>query len=139
LTIDLAARIAAVVGLQLSVSLHPDGDPLRDEGHVTLIRRFLDRMGESIDVRLEVPIPIPGDRRGADIGLTSPAGLDAMVAAETHLDDVQALLRSMAAKQRDLGVNRGSCSSPTPSRTSRPGRCAKVPPGWSSCERPLIL
>ena len=50
-------------------------------------------------------MPIEGDRRSADavIGLEA---LEAMVEAETHLDDIQALERGIAAKQRDLGVGR---------------------------------
>jgi transcriptional regulator with XRE-family HTH domain len=83
LSIDLVARIAPVVGLQLSASLHPEGDPVRDKGHLALIRRFLLRLGDSVTARLEVPMPIVGDRRSADIVLTSPAGLDGIAEAET--------------------------------------------------------
>jgi len=105
LSIDMIARIAAVLGQELSVSLHPDGDPVRDKGHLALLGRFRSRLGPGVRWRVEVPMPIEGDRRSADavIGLEA---LEAMVEAETHLDDIQALERGIAAKQRDLGVGR---------------------------------
>ena len=48
-------------------------------------------------------MPIEGDRRSAD-AVIGAEGLEAIVEAETHLDDIQALERGIAAKQRDLGV-----------------------------------
>ncbi len=105
LTIDMTARIAAVLGQELSVSLHPDGGPVRDKGHLALLARFRSRLGPVVRWRSEVPMPIEGDRRSADavIGLEA---LEVMVEAETHLDDIQALERGIAAKQRDLGIAR---------------------------------
>jgi transcriptional regulator with XRE-family HTH domain len=108
LTIDLAARMGAVLGLQAAVALHPDGEPVRDAGHLALIGRLLDRLGGRTPARLEVPVPIEGDRRSADIVLDidRAKGVEAIVEAETHIDDVQRIERSMAAKQRDLGISR---------------------------------
>lgn len=105
LTIEFAAKMAAALGLQLSVTLHPDGDPVRDAAHLALIERFRRRMPPGLRWRTEVPVPIEGDRRSADIVLDGP-GVEAMVEAETRLDDVQALERRIAAKQRDLGIGR---------------------------------
>lgn len=105
LTIDTTARIAAVVGHVLSVSLHPDGEPVRDKGHLALLARFRSRIGPGVRWQSEVPMPIVGDRRSAD-ALIEEERVEAIVEAETHLDDVQALERGIADKQRDLGVER---------------------------------
>ena len=107
MSVDSLARIAAVVGMQLSVSLHPDGDPVRDKGHLALLERFRSRLGPSLAWRAEVPMPIEGDRRSADAVIADEArGFAAIIEAETHLDDIQALERAIAGKQRDLGVAR---------------------------------
>ena len=66
LTIDLAARIAPVVGLQLAASLHPNGDHVRDRAHLALLERFRLRLHPSLGWRTEVPMPINGDLRSAD-------------------------------------------------------------------------
>ncbi|MEY2434450.1 MAG: hypothetical protein QOC92_4175 [Acidimicrobiaceae bacterium] len=47
-------------------------------------------------------MPIPGDLRSADGVIDSPR-VDAIVEAETRLDDLQAVERRIRAKQRDLG------------------------------------
>lgn len=105
LTLDIAARIAPVLGLELGASLHPDGDPVRDKAHLALIRRMRARLGAGVSWRSEVPIPIAGDRRSAD-GVIVGMGVEIYVEAETRLGDVQALERSIAGKQRDLGIER---------------------------------
>ncbi len=50
-------------------------------------------------------MPITGDRRSAD-AVIDGEGLDVMVEAETRLDDLQALGRTIHLKQRDLGATR---------------------------------
>ncbi len=50
-------------------------------------------------------MPIEGDRRSAD-ALIGGMGVEVMVEAETHLNDIQTLERGIAGKQRDLGVER---------------------------------
>ena len=105
LTIELASKLAAVLGLQFSASLHPDGSPVRDAAHVALLHRFRARLAPSLTWRTEVAIPIEGDRRSAD-GVVHGAGVQVMVEAETRIDDVQALERRVSSKQRDLGVRR---------------------------------
>ncbi len=105
LTVDVVAKLAAVLGLELGASLHPVGDPVRDKAHLALIRRFRARLGPGLTWRSEVPIPIAGDRRSAD-GVIAGPGFGILVEAETRLDDVQALERSIAGKQRDLGIGR---------------------------------
>ena len=99
-----AARIARVVGLDLSLRCFPAAGPLRDEAHVGLIRRFLAQLPTSVARRLEVPIQLRGDLRARDV-LLVVGGVRIGVAAETRLRDVQALLRREQAKVRDDGVD----------------------------------
>lgn len=101
LSVELAARMAAVLGLRLSASLHPDGDPIRDAAHVALIARLRPRLGPGLRLRTEVPVPIAGDLRSAD-AVIDGRGVAILVEAETRIGDVQALERRINAKQRDL-------------------------------------
>jgi transcriptional regulator with XRE-family HTH domain len=105
LTIDLAARIAPVVGLRLAASLHPYGDPVRDRAHLALLERFRSRLHPSLSWRTEVPMPIAGDLRGAD-GVVGGGVGTILVEAETRLTDLQAAERKAMLKQRDLGADR---------------------------------
>lgn len=105
LTIDLAARIAPVVGLQLAASLHPNGDPIRDRAHLALLERFRLRLDRGLAWRTEVPMPIPGDLRAADGVIDGPFGT-ILVEAETRVTDVQAVERRSMLKRRDLGARR---------------------------------
>jgi transcriptional regulator with XRE-family HTH domain len=104
-SVDNLALVAAGLGLQLAVSLHPDGDPVRDRGHLALLARFRARVAPPLNWRVEVPMPIPGDRRSAD-AVISGGGGGLLVEAETHLHDIQALERRVAAKARDLAIAR---------------------------------
>ena len=97
--------MAAVVGSELSLRVHPSGPPVRDKAHIALLGRFAARLHPSIRWRTEVPIPIPGDLRSAD-AVAAAKAFDATVEAETRLNDVQATERRLRAKQRDLGTTR---------------------------------
>jgi transcriptional regulator with XRE-family HTH domain len=105
LSIELAARLAAVLGLELNVSVHPDGEPVRDKAHLALLERIRRRVPHEIRWGTEVPMPIAGDRRSAD-AVIEGAAMAAMVEAETYLGDIQALERGISAKQRDLQIAR---------------------------------
>ena len=105
LTIDLAARIAPAVGLQLAASLYLHGDPVRDRAHLALLDRFRRRLHPSLPWRTEVPMPIVGDLRAGD-GVSEGPDRTILVAAETRPDDVQAVERKAVLKQRDLGADR---------------------------------
>jgi transcriptional regulator with XRE-family HTH domain len=105
LTIGLTSKIAATLGLELSVTLHPAGPPVRDKAHLALIERFRGRVSMTLRWRTEVPIPIPGDLRSADVVLNGRS-FGVLIEAETRLYDVQALERRIGAKQRDLGLDR---------------------------------
>ena len=104
-SINMLARMAAVLGHDISLAIHPAAAPVRDKGHLALLARFAGRLAPSISWRTEVPIPLPGDPRSAD-GLAAGNSVEAVVEAETRLDDVQAVVRRLRAKQRDLGTTR---------------------------------
>lgn len=97
------ARIASVLGHELSIGVHPIGLPVRDKAHISLLHRFAARLHKSIRWRTEVPVPIPGDRRSAD-GVAVAHAFDTVVEAETRIHDVQAVVRGLRAKQRDLAA-----------------------------------
>ena len=105
MSIDLAARIAPAIGLQLAASLYPFGDGVRDRAHLRLLARFRARLHASLRWRVEVPIPLVGDARSGDATIGG-GDWSALVEAETHLGDIQLLERRAAAKQRDLAADR---------------------------------
>lgn len=99
------ARIASVVGLDLSVRFYPGPTPLRDAAHLALIARFRARLSPNVTIRTEVPLPLAGDQRAWDAVITG-AGEPIAVEAETRVTDVQALERRIALKLRDSGLSR---------------------------------
>lgn len=101
LSLERVLAIAGVVGLELHIGLYPTASPVRDRAHLALLARFRSLLGPGLRLRIEVPMPAPGDLRSVD-GLIDGA-FDAMVEAETHVDDTQSLVRRIHAKQRDLG------------------------------------
>ena len=103
--VEVLARLASVLGHELSLRIHPIAAAIRDKAHLALLARFASRLGPGVTWRTEVPIPIAGDLRSAD-GVAGGAEFDAVVEAETRLHDVQAAERRLSAKQRDLGATR---------------------------------
>jgi transcriptional regulator with XRE-family HTH domain len=104
-TIDLVTRVAQVLGLELAASLYPQGDPIRDRGHLALLERFRRRLPAGLRWRTEVPIPLVGDLRSGD-GVVESGALTFLVEAETRLGGFQAVERWMGAKARDLAADR---------------------------------
>jgi transcriptional regulator with XRE-family HTH domain len=103
------ARIAAVLGLEASLRLYPDAEPIRDAAHVALLERLHVRCHPSLRWQTEVPLPRPGDLRAWDAivtGFSTSAGHRARgaVEAETRPVDAQALERKLALKERDGAV-----------------------------------
>jgi transcriptional regulator with XRE-family HTH domain len=100
-----AARLCAIVGLDLSVRVYPGGEPLRDAGHARLTAAFRARVGAPLRVRSEVPI---GDRRDQRAWDQTIADRDGIAAAEleTRLMDAQAVVRRITLKSRDSGIDR---------------------------------
>ena len=103
--IGVLARLASVEGYELSMGIYPAGPPVRDKAHLALLTRLKARLHPSIRWHTEVPIPIPGDLRSADATAIART-FDATVEAETRLSDVQATVRKLRAKQRDLATTR---------------------------------
>jgi transcriptional regulator with XRE-family HTH domain len=103
-TVDRIAVVAAGLGLDLRIGLFPSGSPVCDAAHLALIERLRLRVARTLRWRAEVPVPIPGDLRSADVIIDGPS-VDEMVEAETRLHDLQALERRVRIK-RDLGVRR---------------------------------
>jgi hypothetical protein len=62
---DLSLACAAV-GLELSTRTYSDADPIRDAGHAGLLERVRRLLPDSAPWRMEVPLPIAGDRRAMD-------------------------------------------------------------------------
>jgi transcriptional regulator with XRE-family HTH domain len=104
-TVDRIAVVAAGLGLDVRIGLFPSGSPVRDAAHLALIERLRQRVAPALRWRAEVPVPLPGDLRSADVVIDGPF-VDEMVEAETRLNDLQALERRVRIKQRDLGVRR---------------------------------
>lgn len=106
------ARIAAVLGLDTSLRFFPSADPVRDAAHAALLERLHVICHPSLSWRTEVPFPGPGDRRAWDaviggVHRTGSVGrIRIGVEAETRPNDVQALDRKLALKERDGGVER---------------------------------
>jgi len=104
-SIDVLARVASVLGLDLHVGVYLVASPLRDRAHLALLERLRVRLARIWQWRTEVAMPLEGDRRSADATIVG-VGHRIMVEAETHIDDLQALERDIAAKARDLRCDR---------------------------------
>lgn len=98
------ARLLETVGLELSARAYPGGPPIRDAAQIALLDRFRTRIHRSLRWLTEVPLPIEGDQRAWD-GLIVGDGWRAGVEAETAPRDAQALVRRLALKSRDGGVD----------------------------------
>ena len=101
------ARIGAVVGLDVRVRAFPGPVPLRDAGQLDLLERVRVRLGPSLTMRTEVPLPIEGDLRAWDAVIAGFDPPDDLLHAEveTRLYDAQGQLRRIALKARDAGVS----------------------------------
>jgi transcriptional regulator with XRE-family HTH domain len=98
------AKIAAVVGLDLTARLYPGASPLRDGAQAALLADFRTLVHSSVSWAMEVPLPIPRDQRAWDVLLK---GIDWRFGceAETGPRDAQALTRRLQLKLRDGGVD----------------------------------
>jgi transcriptional regulator with XRE-family HTH domain len=98
------AEVAALLGLELSVGLHPAGQPIRDKGHQALVNRFRRVLGDGWAVASEAPFPSVGDPRTWDLLLRLP-NQRVGVECETRIRDIQALARRIHQRQRDGGAH----------------------------------
>lgn len=101
---DELGELAAAAGLRMSVSVWPDAPAIRDAGQVALLRTFRRRIGPAWEWQLEVPLPIPGDRRAVDAVIRARDGSVAIVEAVTQIHDLQAQLRPIRLKARDMRI-----------------------------------
>ena len=108
--LTLLARLAALVGLELAARTFAGGQPLRDSGQQGLLARFRRRIGPDLGWQPEVPV-VAGRTERLDVrawdAVISGRGWLAGVEAETHVRDVQALVRRIALKRRDGDVEGG--------------------------------
>jgi transcriptional regulator with XRE-family HTH domain len=99
-SLDQLCRAARAVGLEASFRLHPSNARIRDRGQQPLLARFEVVLRPPARLRREVGLPIPGDMRAWDGRVV--AGQDAAsIDAEARLEDIQAVARRIALKQRD--------------------------------------
>ncbi|MEO8571561.1 MAG: helix-turn-helix domain-containing protein [Chloroflexota bacterium] len=101
-TIRELACLGGVVGLDVRLRDYPAGDPIRDAGQLRLLERFRVRLHPALRWSTEVPLPMDGDLRAWDAVIRG-TGWRLAIEAETVADDVQALERRLALKQRDGG------------------------------------
>ena len=99
------AEVGAVLGLDLSASLHPAGEPVRDTAQLKLIARFRALLASAWHVMIEAPFPTLGDLRSWDalvrLGSTFRVGVE----AETRVRDQQELVRRMRQRELHGGVD----------------------------------
>jgi transcriptional regulator with XRE-family HTH domain len=98
------SAVAAILGLELSSSLHRVNDALADRGQLALLARFRLILSPSIKVFTEALLPNPGDRRSWDMLLRIAAQIVG-VEAETKVRDVQATVRKVRGRERDGGAD----------------------------------
>jgi hypothetical protein len=99
-SIDVLYRVAAVLGLDVSLRVFPAGDAIRDAAHGRLLGRPQRQLHRSLRWQTEVPLPDHRDPRSWDAVISGRGWVD-RVEAETAIDDAQAVERRLALKRRD--------------------------------------
>jgi transcriptional regulator with XRE-family HTH domain len=99
------ARMAAAVGLKLSVRAYPVGRRLLDKPQLDLLGVLRSRASQAWQWQTEVPMPLPGDLRAAD-AVATIEGCTVLCELWTRLADWQAQSRGALLKQRDLRADR---------------------------------
>ena len=103
LSVVTAARIAAVLGLELWLKVFPDSDGIRDAGQAKGLGKLLAWVRAPLGHRTEVTLPTRPDRvelRAWDAQITG-GGEKTSVEYEARLYDVQAQQRRWHGKLRD--------------------------------------
>jgi transcriptional regulator with XRE-family HTH domain len=99
ITLPSAVRIAAAVGLDLSMKCYPSDQVTRDVAHVRLLHDLRVLLGPEWEWSYEVAVGLPPDRRHWDaVARHRVTGLVIRVEAETRLRDIQATLRKVGGK-----------------------------------------
>jgi transcriptional regulator with XRE-family HTH domain len=97
---DALCRAARAVGLKPGFRLFPTGEPVVDSGQLPLLARFEAVLAGPLLMHREVALPIQGDLRAWDARVTNGHG-SLSLDAEARIEDMQAVARRMALKQRD--------------------------------------
>ena len=104
LSVVVAARVAAVLGLDLSVRTYPGANPLRDAAHAARLDRVLMCVREPLGYGREVGLPRtaknPFEQRAWDAQITG-SDQRTTVELEVRATDAQALERRINLKRRD--------------------------------------
>jgi transcriptional regulator with XRE-family HTH domain len=98
-------ELAAVLGLEPSLTFHRVGPPLRDKGHEALIARLVLMLSPAWHVRREIQFPNPGDPRWWDLLLRLATTYRLGVEAETRIRDFQELVRRIHGRAQDGGAD----------------------------------
>jgi len=74
LTVERVSEVASVLGFEISLGLHPIGDPIRDKGQLAVARRFQALLSEEWEQTDEMLLPGEGEQRAWDklLELTGP-------------------------------------------------------------------
>jgi transcriptional regulator with XRE-family HTH domain len=103
-TVERLSEVASVLGYEVSLGLHPIGDPVRDKGQVAIGRRFDAILSDAWRVTNETLLPGSGEQRAWDkllrlLAASPPylVGID----IETRVRDIQALTRRTRLRERD--------------------------------------
>jgi transcriptional regulator with XRE-family HTH domain len=126
------SAMASVLGMELSLGLHPIGDPIWDKGQQALGRRFDALLAPVWQVTDETLLPRPGDQRAWDklIRLLGAqprylVGVD----LETRIRDIQELTRRTRLRERDGGEALGPGYATSPRLILRALKAGRQLPG----------
>ena len=102
------SELASALGMEVSVGLHPVGDPIRDAGQRGTGKRFDAILAPAWAVTDEVPFPMAGDQRAWDKFLRLRESIPPYLVGvdiEARIRDIQALVRRTRLRERDGGVD----------------------------------
>lgn len=108
LSVADAVRIAAAVGLDLSIRTYPAAHRPRDVAHARRLAAFLANVAPPLRYRTEVPLATLVDRpeQRAWDAVIFGRGEETNIEYEVRLHDIQAQLRRVGLKYRDGGGTR---------------------------------
>src|SRR4051812_44124734 len=103
LSIGDACEIGAVLGLDFSARLFPNGTPVRDAAQARRLLRLLGNVARPLSYATDVPLPAIDGRRElrAWDAVVSGAGERTAIELESRVWDVQATTRRHHLKRRD--------------------------------------
>lgn len=102
------SEIASVLGYEVSVGLHPIGDPVRDKGQLACGRRFDEVLSDRWRGTDETLLPGAGEQRAWDKLLRLVDAIPRYLVGvdiESRVWDIQAIVRRTRARERDGQVD----------------------------------